>query len=68
MVCCRYIIVNNPHKGDKKDHDDNDNNNKNNNNNMHRTRHCDRQMVHTHTEVPPNRPDIIMKNKKQAYS
>jgi hypothetical protein len=36
---------------------------------MHHARHCDRQMVHTHThthtEVTPNRPDIIIKNKKQ---
>ena len=40
MVCFKYIIVNTPHKGDKRDNDDNDdddggggNNNNNNNNN-----------------------------------
>jgi hypothetical protein len=60
MVCCKYIIVNTLHKGDKKDNDDD------NNNNIHCTRHHDRKMVHTHThtEVTPNRPDIIIKNKK----
>jgi hypothetical protein len=32
---------------------------------MHHARHCDRQMVHTHTEVTSNRSNIIIKNKKQ---
>ena len=33
MICCRYIIVNILHKGDKKKDDDDDDDNNNNNNN-----------------------------------
>jgi hypothetical protein len=67
MLCCRYIIVNTLHKGDKND----------DGNSMHPTSHCNthtpkqdvtvlwNQRVHRDREVTANRPDIITKNKKE---
>ena len=48
------MSINTLHKGDDDDDDDDDDNNNNNN-----------QTVHTDREVIANRPDIIIKNKKE---
>ena len=54
------------HKGDDDDDDDDDDDNNNNNNNKEGdVTVLWNQAVHTDREVTANRPDIIIKNKKE---
>jgi hypothetical protein len=71
VVCFRYTAVNTVSNGDNR-HSDNNNNNNNNNNNTPKPVYEEgdvtvlwNQAVHTDTEVTANRPDIIIKNKKE---
>ena len=62
------MSINTLHKGDDDD-DDDDNNNNNNNNTVYEEGDVTvlwNQTVHTDREVTANRPDIIIKNKKEG--
>ena len=74
MVCFKYIIVNTLYKGDNKDDDDDDDNDDDNDNNNNNNKPVYEEgdvtvlwnrEVHTDREVTANRPDIIIKNKKE---